>query len=238
MLHHTRGIVLKTTPYSENSCVAQILTEKFGPQAYLINGVKSPKAKIKPALLQPASLLELVVYHKPSGQLQRISEAKNNPPYRSIPFDIVKSSLSLFMTEVTYRAVRQQEADERLFDFLHRSYVDLDEQASGSPFTHILFLLHLSRFLGFYPDLNTENGTYFDLKNGVLSTQPLHNLYANEELTKALLQLANLSPTTAQNLPSRALRKELLRMLVHYFEIQIDSFGTLHSLQVLEDVFE
>jgi len=69
MLHKTRGIVFKTTDYSESSVIVQVFTEKFGLQAYLINGVKKPRAKISRNMLQPLHLLEMVVYHKPNGNL-------------------------------------------------------------------------------------------------------------------------------------------------------------------------
>ncbi|WP_461791781.1 recombination protein O N-terminal domain-containing protein [Pedobacter sp.] len=79
MLHKTRGIVLRTTTYSESSVVVQVFTEKFGIQSYLINGVKKPKAKIPMNMLQPLHLLEMVVYHKQNIQIQRISEARLMP---------------------------------------------------------------------------------------------------------------------------------------------------------------
>src|SRR5690349_12859257 len=108
MLHKTRGIVFKTTNYSESSVVVQVFTEKFGLQSYLINGVKKPKAKIKMNILQPLHLLEMVVYHKPSGNIQRAAEVRQQPVFLTIPYDIVKSSLVMFLNEVLYKAIRQQ----------------------------------------------------------------------------------------------------------------------------------
>ena len=67
MLHKIRGIVIKTTDYSESSVVAQIFTEDFGVQSYLINGVKRPKGKIRLSMLQPLHLLDMVVYFKPNA---------------------------------------------------------------------------------------------------------------------------------------------------------------------------
>src|SRR5690606_31468433 len=127
MLHKTRGVVFKTTDYSESSVVVQVFTEKFGLQSYLINGVKKPKAKIRLNMLQPLHLLELVVYHKPSGNLQRVSEIRNVPLFQTIPYSTIKSSIVLFLNEVLYRSVRQQEADEPLFDFLFHAISLLDK---------------------------------------------------------------------------------------------------------------
>ena len=111
MLHKIRGIVIKTTDYSESSVVAQIFTDKFGLQSYLINGVKKTKSKIKSNMLQPLHLLEMVVYHKPTGNLQRISELRNQPVLQSIPYDTIKSSLALFINEVLYKSLKQHYED-------------------------------------------------------------------------------------------------------------------------------
>jgi DNA repair protein RecO (recombination protein O) len=118
MLHKTRGIVFKTTDYSESSVVVQIFTEKFGLQSYIINGVKKPRAKISRNMLQPLHLLDLVVYHKSAGNVQRISELKVSPVLQSIPYDVIKSCIAIFLNEVLYKAVKQQSADEQLFDFI------------------------------------------------------------------------------------------------------------------------
>jgi DNA repair protein RecO (recombination protein O) len=85
MLHKTRGIVFKTTDFGENSIIVQVFTEKFGLQSYMVNGAKKPKAKIGRNMLQPLHLLEMVVYHKNTGNVQRIKELKNSPQLLTIP---------------------------------------------------------------------------------------------------------------------------------------------------------
>src|ERR1700742_703685 len=118
MLQKTRGIVFKTTDYGESSIVTQVFTEKFGLQSYMVNGAKKPKAKIGRNMLQPLHLLDMVVYHKESGSVQRIKELKNSPMLQTIPYNVIKSSIVLFLNEVLYKAVKQQSADENLFDFI------------------------------------------------------------------------------------------------------------------------
>src|SRR5437868_15396845 len=112
MLHKTRGIVFKTTDYGESSVIVQIFTEKFGLQSYIINGVKKPKAKITRNMLQPLHLLDLVVYYKNTGAVQRIKELKNAPLLQNIPYNVLKSGIALFLNEVLYKAVKQQTPDE------------------------------------------------------------------------------------------------------------------------------
>src|ERR1700749_5171032 len=126
MLHKTRGIVFKTTDYGETSVIVQIFTEKFGLQSYIINAVKKPRAKIPRNMLQPLHLLDMVVYHKNTGNVQRIKELKHAPPLQTIPYDVIKSSLAIFLNDVLYKAVRAQSADENLFGFVFSAIEWLD----------------------------------------------------------------------------------------------------------------
>ena len=165
MLHKTRGIVFKTTDYSESSVVVQIFTEKFGLQSYLVNGVKRPRAKISRNMLQPLHLVDMVVYHKAAGNIQRISELKNAPVLLTVPYDIIKSSLVMFLNEVLYKAVKQQTPDENIFDFIFNAVEWLDNSTHGLANFHLVFLVQLTRYLGFYPHgTSALNANYFDME--------------------------------------------------------------------------
>src|SRR6195952_4931530 len=178
MLHKTRGIVFKTTDYGESSVIVQVFTEKCGLQSYIINAVKKPKAKISRNMLQPLHLLDMVVYHKNTGQVQRIAELKNSPVLQTIPYDVIKSSLVLFLNEVLYKAVRQQSADENMFDFIFNAIEWLDHQSEGLANFHLLFLTRLTRYLGFYPEQIAAGGMdFFDMKNGVFSRYKPEGFY-------------------------------------------------------------
>ena len=100
MQRKTRGLVINNMRYRETSLLITIYTAEFGIASYIENGVRSAKAKHKMALFQPLTLLDLEVYHKPGKGLHRISEAKCYYPYQQIPFDIIKSSIALFLSEV------------------------------------------------------------------------------------------------------------------------------------------
>src|ERR1700682_5759184 len=118
MLHKTRGIVLHTTDYAESSLIVKIYTELYGMQSYLINSVRRPKAKINSNLFQPLTLVELVVYHKHTGNLQRLKEISSNPQLVSIPYFTVKTSVAMFLNEVIYYSIREEEANSDMFRFL------------------------------------------------------------------------------------------------------------------------
>jgi DNA repair protein RecO (recombination protein O) len=239
MLHKTRGIVLKTTDYGETSVIVQVFTEKLGLQSYIINGVKKPKARISRNMLQPLHLLDMVVYHKSAGNVQRIAELKSSPVLLTIPYDVIKSSIALFLNEVLYKSIRQQTADENLFDFVFSAIEWLDHQTVGLANFHLLFLIQLTRYLGFYPDRYQANeADYFDLKNGVfMKYKPDSVLYLSPPHTQ---NFSRLLQCNFENLAMLKLtndeRRYLIAKLLEYYALHIESFGNIHSHEILEEV--
>ena len=239
MLHKTRGIVFKTTNYGESSVIVQLFTEKFGLQSYIINGAKKPKAKIGRNMLQPLHLLDMVVYHKNTGNVQRVAELKNSPVLQTIPYDVIKSCLAIFLNEVLYKAVRQQSADENLFDFVFSAVEWLDHQTAGLANFHLLFLMQLTRYLGFYPDRYLMNDAdYFDMKNGVFSKykpdsvlylSPPHTQNFNRLLDATFEGIGELKFTNDE-------RRYLLTKLLEYYALHIEGFGIIRSHEILEEV--
>lgn len=240
MLHKTRGIVLKTTAYAESSVVVQIFTEKFGVQAYLVNGVKRAKAKITLNILQPLHLLEMVVYHKHTGGLQRIAEARQIPPFQHIPYDVLKRSIVLFLNEMVYKSMKHQGPDEALFAFLFNtiSWLDAVEQAPLN--FHLGFLLKLTKFLGFYPAAQQSGQVYFDLKEGVFTRHmPNHALILQEPYTTQWYVLLESKLTEITSIKiSNVDRRILLHMIVTFYQLHLDGIGDVKSLEVLEEVLK
>jgi len=237
MLHQTKGITLKVTNYSESSVVAQIYTQAFGLQSYLINGARKPKTKISVNMLQPFHLLELVVYNKENNNLQRIKEAQHLPVLKQIPLDIVKSSIALFLNEVLYKVLRHQSPDKQLFDFLENAIIWLDETEEGLANYHLIFLLKLSHYLGFKPSLS--NLPYFDLLEGrFVSILPAHVYTLQEPYSSYLRELVNCSFSNCNNVKlKREDRSYLLQKLVDYYRLHTENFGELNSLYILEEIF-
>ncbi len=239
MLYKTRGIVFKTTNYGENSVIVQVFTEKLGLQSYIINGVKKPRAKISSNMLQPLYLLDMVVYHKAGGNIQRIAELKNAPVLISIPYDMVKTAIVMFLNEVLYKAIKHQAADENLFGFIFHAIEWLDHQQEGLANFHLLFLLKLTRYLGFYPQVNQDtNAGYFDLKDGVFKrNKPEHTLYLSSPYTQHFNKLLQHS---FENMYQLKLtideRRYQINKLLQYYALHIEGFGQVHSHEVLEEV--
>lgn len=239
MLHKTRGIVLKTTLYSESSVIVQIFTEKFGIQSYMINGVKKPKAKIRMNMLQPLHLVDMIVYHKSNTTIQRISELRPSPVFRSIPYDITKSTIILFLNEVLYKSIRQQTTDEHLFDFIFSAVCWFDETEELNVNFHLAFLLKLSRFLGFAPNTQTKSDqSYFDLQEGEFrSSVPVHPYFLNKSDAACFISLFSMpfEKINEINMENK-IRRNILDKILIYYTLHTASFGEIRSHQVLEEV--
>jgi len=239
MLHKTRGIVLKTTLYSESSVVAQIFTDKFGIQSYMINGVKKPKAKIRMNMLQPLHLVDMVVYHKPNSSIQRISELRPTPVFRTIPYDILKSTIILFLNEVLYKSIRQQNADENIFDYIFNAVLWFDENELASTNFHLAFLLKLSRFLGFAPSTETKSDySFFDLQEGEFkSLPPLHPYFIEKHAASLFIELFTTPfEKLAEIKIDNTTRRLILDKILVYYTLHTSSFGEIKSHQILEEV--
>lgn len=228
MLQKTRGIALSYIRYRETSIIARIYTEEFGLQSYIVNGVRSAKSKNnKIALFQPLTLLDMVVYNKHDRDLHRLSELKTSHPFQSLPFDVAKSTIAMFVTEMLNKVLKEEASSPPLFQFLGNSVLFLEEARTNYENFHIAFLLKLSFFLGFGPESARE-----------FENQLRENSYPflpDNEMETALNIMLRQPLGTPIKL-SRSARNELLDALVTYYQIHIDSVGEVKSLPVLREV--
>lgn len=220
LLHKTRGIVFRFTKYGETSIIVNIFTELFGLQSYIVNGVRSKSAKNKIALYQPLTLLDLVVYHRDNANILRIKELKCLYPYQSIPTDVRKSTIAMFVNEIINKTVKDESYAVDVCEFLIRSLITLDHQSVGVENFHLIFLLKLSRFLGF----GAHN------KNEVVGGR-----FATQEM-EAMLDVLVKAEYEDPLIISQALRRELLDLLIQFYTDHIETLGEIKSVQVLREV--
>lgn len=239
MLQRTRGIALKTTNYSESSVVAQIYTEELGLQSYLINGARKPKAKIHINMLQPLHMLDMVVYVKDNGALQRIKEAQASPTIQNIPMDITKSSVAMFINEILFKVLKHQSPDPNLYHFIHQSIIWLDETSSSIQNFHLCFLMKLSHYLGYMPSTNPTIKPFFDLAEGVFTSYaPAHTYVLQEPHTSLFHKVlsANYDDCNSISIGHKD-RIYLLQQIINFYKLHTENFGKINSLVILEEIF-
>lgn len=234
----TKAIVLSSLKYGDTSLIVKAYTQSDGLKSYLLKGVlSSKKGKLKPAYFQPLTQLELVAHHKNKGALEGIREAKVIHPYKTLHTDIVKNSMVLFLAEMLTNSVQEQEKDLALYNYLEYSLNWLDAHDDIANF-HILFLLNLTKFLGFYPDTHFKNATYFDLQEGQFLTAPtLNPILEGKSLEHFKIFLGiNFDALKAIKM-TKADRQALLQKLILYFGLHLHGFRKPKSLVVLNTVF-
>lgn len=240
MISQSKAIVLHHLKYSETSVIATLYTEAFGRQSYIINGIRSPKSKQKTGLLQPLFLLEIEAYHKAGREVQRLKEFRLDKVYQTIPFDVVKSTIAMFLSEIMYKTIRNEETDAELFQFIYESLIHFDLMKEGSSNFHLWFLANLLRFLGLQPQ-NNYNPTYqwFDLKNGkFLISKPIHPNTPNLEDSRFLSELFALDYHAMNTFSiSGNQRSRLLEFLLEYYTIHFEKIGKINSLKILGEIF-
>ncbi len=234
----TKAIVLSVIKYNEQDAVVKTYTEQTGFTAYFIrNFFKKNKSRLKKAYFQPANLLELVATHKNKGQLEYIKEARIYYHYKNIHLNFDKLNVATFIREVLLESLKNEQADTDLFRFIEHAFMQLDNEIFNPDF-HVLFLLQLSRLLGFFPDNQTQ-GDYFDLYNGQFTDRIPPYKYlspADSLILKAYLGMIFDTKNTEKM--TSADRKRALDFLMDYYELHIAQFITPKSVKILHRIYE
>ncbi|WP_405611148.1 DNA repair protein RecO [Polaribacter sp. Asnod1-A03] len=235
---NTKAIVLSSLKFGDTSLIVKCYTEQEGVKSYLIRGIlKAKKGGLKAAYFQPLTQLNIVASHNNKGTLNAIKDVQVSNPYQTIYRDIVKQSVVLFLSEVLSYSIKEEEENKALFEYLESGLIWLDLHDKIANF-HLLFLLNLTRFLGFYPDLSKIDKFGFDLSEGLFSDLiSQKNIISGNELYQ-FKKLLSINFDDIENVSfSKQERQIVLKTIIKYFELHIDGFRKPKSLQILETVF-
>ncbi len=239
MLEKTRGIFLHSVKYSETSFIAVIYTEAFGRQSFVVNGARTKKSTVKAVVFQPLYLLDLEIYYKAGREIHRLKDVRISNPFSTIPFDIRKSSQVMFLAEILYKCLKEEEPNAGLFNFIFNSLSFLDLADHGISNFHIWFLFKLTQFLGIYPSHeNALISNFFDLQKAqYVSHEPLHNQFTDKHVTILFSRLFEVDHATLRKLEyTQNDRRLVLDKLLEYYRIHFDNMGDVKSLVILQEV--
>lgn len=243
MLHKTRAVILRVVKYGETSVIVTAFTELFGLQSYLVNGVRTANARSsKASMLQPANILEVVVYHREQKNLQRISDMRYHYLYTSLHYDVVKNAVALYIVELLYRSITESESHQELFDFIAESLTTLDRLAISAANMPLYFTLKVGRLMGFGFNGRYDKQTPFlDLREGYfIAAAPEHLHYLQPEysqLTSALLAAPSIEKIGEIKM-NKDMRSQLLQAYLEYFRFHLPSFTALKSPRVLHEILD
>lgn len=238
MVVHTNAIVISALKYGEADLIVKCYTQKAGLKTYMLRGIlKSRKGKFKTSLFQPLTQLELVAKHKNKGSLEYLQEAKILTHYQSLHTEVVKSSMVLFLSEMLKNTIREEEENEELYHYLENTFNWLDSHSDIANF-HLLFLLKLTRYLGFYPEDSEKDLNYFNLLDGVFQHEKTNSYCIDGNVLNNLKLLLGTNFETLNQIKlAKTNRSQLLELLLNYYQLHIESFKKPKSLTVLHEIF-
>ncbi|MCJ7466406.1 MAG: DNA repair protein RecO [Maribacter sp.] len=238
MLVSTEAIVLSSIKYGDTSLIVRVFTLTDGLKSYLLKGIlTAKKGKLKAAYFQPLTQLEIVAMHKNKGTLESIREARLTYPCATLYTDIPKNAITLFLAEMLTNSIHEEEPNAEMFGFIQASIQWLDTHAEISNF-HLSFLLSLTKYLGFFPDVSNIKANYFDLMEGEFIDMPSLNpivVGRNLEYFKKMLGIKFDAIHTVKI--EKKIRQDLLKSIILYFELHLQGFRKPRSLAILNEVF-
>jgi DNA repair protein RecO (recombination protein O) len=240
MIYQSRGIVFNQIKYSETSIIVKIYTELFGLQTYIVRGVRKSKTNIKSGYFQPLSLVEIVAYHKEGANIKNLKDIKISFTFSDLPFNIRKSTIALFLSEILSKSIKEEEANQGLFEFIDNSIKFLDITDSKIADFHLLFLVQLTKFLGFFPHgIFTNENHYFNMREGLFqNTIPEHPYFTDGDISKNIHLLCSSNYENLNNLSiDNSQRKQTLKKLVEYYSLHLPGINEINAHKILEEIF-
>ena len=226
--------------YGDTSLIANCYTLEFGLQSYMLKGILSRgKKKTHRSLFEPLTLLELVASQNKQNKIGYMDEAKLAYVFTSIPYNLSKKALVLFLAEIIHQVAREEQGPNKLlFDYIEKKLIWLDTNHSLSLF-HLKIMLDVTKYIGFYPNISNSNKPYFDLETGCFTSIKPEENFIEYPLKKYFIQLMGIDFDMIDKI--RILKKDkikLLNQVITYFELHLQQFKPPKSLEILNEIFK
>ena len=179
------------------------------------------------------------VEHFPLRDIHRLKDVQRQFPLYSINMDVVKLSITFFLSEFLTRVLQETNENRVIFSFIRGSIVILEEKEMGLANFHLVFMFKLAQFLGIAPNLdNYKSGSFFDLLNGIYSmSKPLHNQCLNLQQTSYLdlFKRINYHNMHLYKL-SQSDRNTIINYMLDYYRMHVYDFPEMKSLEILREL--
>ena len=236
MLTRTRAIVLHTLKYGDASMIVDLLTETNGRLSFMVHIPKTSKGKIKKQYFQPLTIIEMEFDYRQKSELQRMRDVRVALTFSSIPFNPIKLSLALFLSEFLSQVTRGEQQNIPLYQYIENSIGWLDACEENYANFHLVFMMRLVRFLGFWPNLDDfVEGCFFDLRNASFVVEaPLHPDYLVPQEAERISRLMRMSYETMHLFRmSHHDRNRITDVALRYYRLHIPQMPELKSLEVV-----
>ena len=239
-MSNSKALVIKSIKQGETSLIVSCYLEEIGYKSFLVKGLfGSKKSRFSKAHFFPLNVINIHYSSNQNKNLGFIKEVKSEVLFNTIHSDIQKSSVIVFLSEILNSVLREEiEVNKDLFDFLLNSLIWYDNVRECNNY-HIKFLIELSKYIGFHPNISNENDLYFCLESGsTTNTKPLGGNICGEDLKlfKSLLGM-KFEDLNKMNI-NRESRKRILNKIIDYYSIHLQMFKTPKSINVFAEVFK
>lgn len=232
------GIVLSVVKLADKKIICKLYTKESGLRSYLSTVSNSSKSKIKPAQLLPLNQVEIIVSERENRELGRMSEMRCTSLYTQLHLDMKKMSIVAFITELLNKCLKEAESNPELFHFITQAMNKLDLETDNFSDFHLVFMLEISKYLGFFPNNNySKEEQIFDLMNGAfVACIPSHPHFLKGEEARAISELIKSSEAQGIiRIDGSSQRRNTLHTLVNYYKLHVPGFGELKTISVLRD---
>lgn len=233
------AIVLRSIKSSDRLQIIEFLTEEEGCISYGQRINQMRRGISTRTLFQPLSLLEIDHTTVKEGHLPMLKDVHPIPRI-SIPYTPPKTTIAFFIAEFLRAALHNDPEASNLFQYVNDAITWLDTTTTNYSNFHLVFLLRLSAYFGFSPNLDHYNPkAFFDLIQGeFVNTQPLHPHYVNAQEARHLPLLLRFNFQTMHLLKiSGTQRSYLLELILKYYRLHLPNFPILRTLPVLKEIF-
>lgn len=215
MTQNTELIVLHTTKFGENSIVVHTLSREYGRRSFLVRGA----GKRLMSLFLPLNILEADIVESTKSTLFTARNLTARHPLLGIRSNVFKNSMTMFMSEVLYRVIKEGAAEQGLYEWCERNILLLDAVQNDFSNFHLRFLLELTVTLGFSPESR-------DLQPFVGDHYPTVERFMQTSFAESMLIPLN-----------GTVRNEIAEEILRYIEFHTESSVHVNSLKVLRDLF-
>ena len=239
-MSNSRALVIKSIKQGETSSIVSCYLEEIGFKSFIVKGLYGQKkSKFSRAHFFPLNFINLNYTYNEKRELGYIKEVKPEILYKTLHVNIQKSSVTVFLSEILYSVFREElEVNNNLFNFLFRSLMWYDKIPECNIY-HIKFLIELSKYIGFYPNIINEHDMYFCLESGsTTNTKPL-GININGVDLKLLKNLLGMEFEDLNSISiNKMSRVRILNYLIDYYSLHLQMFKTPKSINVFTQVFK
>lgn len=238
MLKKTRMIILRVVRYADTKVIVDAYTETDGRVSFAV--VLSSRGKMKRQFFQPLMLLEADCDIKPNAQLHHLREVRIISPLVSLHSDMAKMGIVMFLSEVLSRVLPPLNPLPRLFYYIYNGIEWLESSSGQYANFHLVFLVHLTRFLGVFPDLsNYGEGRWFDMRSSCfVSLSPSHSDILSPSDSHVMISLMRCGYHSMHLISMSAVQREaVLDHIVRYYSLHVADLTTLKTLPILHQLY-